>query len=306
MKRIYLALLATILILVLLVPSPVSSRPSASGWELSYFVAASNASESSKRLAKYVADGEDDQVEIQAALDENGFVEISEGTFYPSAPILYSSNVSVLAKGMRRTVFNARDMKEGYVFEPAPHTKRMIFVELGGFEIRNAQKGILWQDVWDGYLHDITIRTIYNGAGLVLDGGDYGVAGTVAERIIINGASQGVVFIVSGNGYVNGNTFYSLVSNANGGWGLNIPGGGISVYQNVFIAPRFEANGKGGVTLGKNSRVQKTEFWHAYFDNNGAAFVNDQYALETILQSNLRDMDVEKVSDSIEVINYFD
>src|SRR5680860_458359 len=100
-KGILVAILSVFLATSFNVASANTHEPQMT-YKIPFLVAASNAPQSVKDIAGYVANGTDDQVEIQAAIDalgSPGRVELSSGTFYTTGAILLNDETVLEGQG---------------------------------------------------------------------------------------------------------------------------------------------------------------------------------------------------------------
>jgi len=190
-------------------------------------VAASNGAQSSKDQADFIADGRDDQVEIQAAIDalssSGGTVQLSEGTFNLSSGIVISSDGLTL-KGQAG---QGGSKAPGTYFETAIDQPNSVITvnDIG----RVVQAGISLEDFW--------IRNWGNGDGIVF-GPDSG---------IFDSRIEGVNFL--GNAYHLQSAFllYSFhssvatdISITNTGIGFSLGGSKRSVFSNIMANDLFD------------------------------------------------------------------
>ncbi|KKQ42275.1 MAG: hypothetical protein US59_C0012G0020 [Candidatus Levybacteria bacterium GW2011_GWB1_37_8] len=187
-------------------------------------VAASNGTQSSKEQADFVADGRDDQVEIQAAIDalssSGGTVQLSEGTFNLSSGIVISSDGLTL-KGQAGQGGNKAP---GTYFETAIDQPNSVITvnDIG----REVQAGITLEDFW--------IRNWGNGDGIVFG----------PDSAIFDSRIEGVNFL--GNAYhlQSAYSFHSSVATdisiTNTGIGFSLGGSKRSVFSNIMANDLFD------------------------------------------------------------------
>ena len=194
-------------------------------------VAASNSSQAAKDSADYVADGNGDQTEINAALTAaaGGKVYLSEGTYTINASISIPNNTTLVGSGAGTiiTIPNAQNGSYGMITNTDTTTGANVTIRdlnIDGNKVNQtsgSMTGIYLDHMGSGSgtsaiagatITEVTIANLYGGDGMYLtNSSNNAISGTTTQ----NNGARGIEFQSSSN-----NIITDSAAKGNGGHGI--------------------------------------------------------------------------------------
>ena len=248
------------------------------GGAMSVTVAAADAPDDVKARADYVCDGTDDDVEIQAAIDEvgGGLVQLSQGTFSIGASIELDDNTTLQGAGKNSTILTlANDTDEDVLRSPSDADSHVFFVTIRGLAIygnsaNNSQgRGIYMRFAHTWLIEDVFIKeTAEHGVDVVGDNSNIAL-NNVFRNCRIQDTASGQYNLVMGafapNNHILNCIFGSSTGEAAVGLlndeitivGCHVSGGGtngikISGSNNIVMGNFVEASATDGIYISDN------------------------------------------------------
>lgn len=213
----------------------------ATGGAATFTVAANDSSARIKSQADYVADGTDDQTEIQSAIDAlpatGGQIHLAEGNYNLSSGISVTANKKIKITGTGAILKPAADVTAITVNQGAVMTRG---ISLEGFTIdgqNNANtKGILLEDTNNSALINIRMVSLAMGLHINSLGDNNFVEGVSLEDILIRdciSGGTGISLTKTGGTGSFAQHQWRHISVANCDMGINL-GNGAQVYRSYW------------------------------------------------------------------------
>ncbi|MCB9815077.1 right-handed parallel beta-helix repeat-containing protein [Candidatus Nomurabacteria bacterium] len=234
-------------------------------------VAANDTPVSEKNNADYVADGTDDEVEIQAALDSlpstGGTVQLLSGTFhvgtttYSNVSIsVNKSNTALIGKGLA-TILRLQDNSDGGT---------------SVITMSDAQRVLLRDFVVDGNrANNVSVGTFY---GIAITG----VSSSTIDNLIIRNAQDSGLIIVGGSR----NTISNTISTYNGGSGFSFFSLSGDVSNNTLTNITSSYNTVGITMDGTNASSKYNRIINSKFFDNTTIGISIIKSTSTVIDGN--------------------
>ncbi len=248
----------TILAAVVIVPHKAYSQST------TIIVAASNADSATKSSTNYVADGTDDQVEIQQAIDSlgttGGTVILSNGTFNLSSSIVVKQNIILQGQGAQTVLQASSDLSGQFIRVNGPDSRISSLIIDDG---RTAGQGPQTNGIhiWSGneirlanvIIESVHIRRLQSG----INGSD-AISTNYTQNIgfqnnnIENVSGSGLIFYKTDNSVMTGNLINNLgkdgiiLSESNGSKAINNSVSNVK-YSGIVFGESNDASASGNL-----------------------------------------------------------